>query len=165
MCNGSKIWTHRQVPNSKAWWRRADTLWGISDQNTLPTKCGFLVELSFTLQTSQDILALCSGHSVIWADVGVDSEIWKLQNPSSSNREKTESFSSGGPPRIHPGGYLTACDIYCEGSLTVDQVSLGHGHLKNPTNWSITPAHTNASLQTNFLWDPSEWKQWYHGME
>lgn len=87
-----------------------------------------------------------------WCGLGNLSES-KLQNPSG---EKTENSSSGGPLRIHPGGYLTACDIYCEGSLTVDRGSPSHGHLKNPTNWSITPAHTSASLRTNFLRAPSE---------
>lgn len=51
-----------RVANSKVWWRTTDTLWVMSDQNNLPTKCGFLVWLSFTLQTSQDMLSL-SGHT------------------------------------------------------------------------------------------------------
>ncbi len=118
--------------------------------------------LLFTVQSS---------HMVIWADVGVGLEISPklktVRNPSGSNWEKskTTNFSSSGPPWIHPGGYLTACDIYCEGSLTQDQGS--------PSQWPSEKSHklvnylstTSASLQTNFLWAPSDWKQWYRRME
>lgn len=94
---------------------------------------------------------------VIWADVGVGLEISPnlktVRNPSGSNREKTETrnFSLSGPPWIHPGGYLTTCDIYCEGSLTQDQGSPSHGHLKNPTNWSITPAQAAHRFRPIFF--------------
>ena len=86
VCNGLEIWTQTEVANSKVWWRTTDTLWVISDQNNLPTKCGFLVELSLTLQTSQDTLAPCSAKwsysMVIWADVGVALEISPIWKPS-----------------------------------------------------------------------------------
>lgn len=51
------------VANSKVWWRTSDPLWIISGQNNLPTKCGFLVEWSHPLKTSQDMLSFCSAKS------------------------------------------------------------------------------------------------------
>lgn len=115
--------------------------------------------------------AVLSGHMVIWADAGVDFALQcknhqKMKNPSGSNREKTKmtNFSARGPPWIHPGGYLAACDILLWG-ITCPQTSSSpsHSHLKDPTNWSIIPANTGPSLQTNFLW--ALWKQWYRQME
>ena len=157
-----KIKARLQIP--KVWWRTTDTLWVISDQNNLPTNWWNRV---FTLQTSQVMLAPCSAKWLYGNTGGCWCGLRNLSN--SKNCQKTaESIwrkprgLTPGPPRIHPGGYLTACDIYGEGSLTADQRSPSHGHVKNPTNWSITPG---ASLRTNFLWAPFEWKQWYHRME
>lgn len=110
----------------------------------------FLAKMSVTLQTSQDTLV--SGHmvrcaTVLWG-IKVSPNLWRKLQKSiwlkvklSDIREDRLPIGSR-PLWIRPGGYLTTHAIYCEGSLTADQGSLSHGHLKNnPTNWSITPAH------------------------
>lgn len=116
-----------RVANSKVWWRTNDTLWVISDQNNLPTKCGFLVELGPPRICL--LYAVQSGHlGRCWCGLR---NLSKFQTAAGSIWFKTRGLlSSCGPPWIHPGGYLTTCDIYCAGSLTVHKGSPSHGHLK-----------------------------------
>lgn len=130
-----------RVANSKVWWRTTDTLWVISDQNNLPTKCGFLVELRPPRICL--LYAVQSGHlGRCWCGLR---NLSKCQTTAGSIWFKPRGhLSSCRPPWIHPGGYLTACDIYCAGSLTVHKGSPSHGHLKKIPQIGQLPQHPRA---------------------
>lgn len=118
-----------------------------------------LVELSHCRPPSLSLLrAAKSGLMVKCVDVLCEvgnlcmSMNRRLQNPSGFKPRETREDSAG-PLWIRSGGSLTAHNIHCEGSLTVDQGSPRHGHLKRSRK---LVNYCSALLLTNFLSAPSE---------